>query len=58
MWTYSQTTGEFRGISGDVLARGYSGSGEGKNNPLLQAKPNVGPIPRGNWTIKIGRAHV
>lgn len=51
MWTYSQSTGEFRGAGGDVVSYGYSGNREGKNNPLLQAKPDTGPIPRGAWTI-------
>ena len=30
---------------------GYSGSGEGKNNPDMQSVRNVGPIPQGDWTI-------
>ena len=53
MWTYSQTSGAFRGGVGTtvIVSRGYSGAGEGKNNPMLQAKPNVGPIPQGRWTI-------
>lgn len=32
-------------------ALGYSGHGEGKNNPALQETPNVGPIPYGLWRI-------
>jgi len=49
-WTYSQTTGELQ-QDGEHVATGYSGAGEGKNNPAMQNLPNVGPIPRGNWTI-------
>jgi hypothetical protein len=30
---------------------GYSGHGEGKNNPAMQKVPNVGPIPVGKYTI-------
>lgn len=33
------------------LAVGYSGGGSGKNNPALEAIPDLGPIPRGRYTI-------
>jgi Protein of unknown function (DUF2778) len=49
-WTYSQQTGELQ-HDGTRVATGYSGSGEGKNNPQLERAPNVGPIPAGDWTI-------
>jgi hypothetical protein len=49
-WTYSQATGELQ-QDGEHVATGYSGTGAGKNNPVMQNVPNVGPIPRGNWTI-------
>jgi hypothetical protein len=49
-WTYSQTTGELQ-QDREHVATGYSGAGEGKNNPAMQNVANVGPIPRGNWTI-------
>jgi uncharacterized protein RhaS with RHS repeats len=28
---------------------GYSGTGDGRNNPEMQGVPNVGPIPQGPW---------
>jgi len=28
---------------------GYSGTGEGRNNPAAQHKVDVGPIPQGGW---------
>ena len=28
---------------------GYSGKGQGRNNPNMQGVPDVGPIPRGEW---------
>lgn len=34
-----------------IVGRGYAGHGEGVNNPDLQHVPNIGPIPRGRWTI-------
>jgi hypothetical protein len=49
-WTYSQKTGELQ-QDGKHVANGYSGAAQGKNNPVLENIPNVGPIPRGDWTI-------
>jgi hypothetical protein len=61
MWTYSQRTGDlwhhppdgplrYR-TPEDWIATGYSGHGEGLNNPAVERVPSVGPIPRGRWTI-------
>jgi len=49
-WTYAQKTGELQ-QDGKHVANGYSGAGNGKNNPAMQQVPNVGPIPQGDWTI-------
>ena len=49
-WTYAQRTGELQQDRKHV-ATGYSGAGEGKNNPQMESVHNVGPIPCGNWTI-------
>jgi hypothetical protein len=54
MWTYSDTTGEFR-HDGDFISKGYSGFGPGKNAPLLGKERNIGPIPAGKYSI--GPAH-
>lgn len=51
MWQYEQTTGVIS-LDGAYLARGYSGAGEGKNNPLMQDAHNVGPLPVGFYTIE------
>jgi hypothetical protein len=50
MWIYQQQTGELRrfGVLVDV---GYSGFGPGKNNPALEAQKDIGPIPRGMYSI-------
>lgn len=50
MWTYAQSTGQLS-RNGQPIAIGYSGFGEGKNNPALQGISDVGPIPRGDYTI-------
>jgi Protein of unknown function (DUF2778) len=49
-WTYAQKTGELQ-QDGKHVATGYSGANEGKNNPSMETVPDVGPIPRGDWTI-------
>ena len=52
MWTYSQGTGRLTDKNGKVVATGYSGKGQGKNNCDMQHVKNVGPIPRGLYTIE------
>ncbi len=47
MWTYCQKTGELL-QNGVLVATGYSGQGNGRNNPDLQEDHDVGPIPRGS----------
>jgi hypothetical protein len=50
MWTYVQKTGQLL-HDGQLVGTGYSGFDAGKNNPEMQAVPNVGPIPQGRWSI-------
>lgn len=49
---YEQSTGHWIGPTADSHAFGYSGHGEGLNNPALQGVRAVGPIPRGKWKIQ------
>lgn len=49
-WFYSQKTGILR-HNDTIESCGYSGKGEGKNNPAAQFKHNFGPIPRGEYQI-------
>ena len=51
MWIYSQATGRLWDDNGNLKAVGYSGNGSGKNNPARQGLKNVGPIPRGLYSI-------
>jgi hypothetical protein len=51
MWKYRQSTGELFDAADELAATGYSGSPEGKNDPDKQSTPDVGPIPRGTYTI-------
>jgi len=55
-WEYSQASGNISWINdqtGERVShgRGYSGHGEGLNNPALESRINVGPIPRGTYVI-------
>ena len=49
-FVYEQLTGKVL-LEGRVIGVGYSGHAEGKNNPLMQDKPDIGPIPRGWYTM-------
>lgn len=50
MWTYNSANGNLS-HNGELVGTGYSGNGLGLNNPSLEADPDVGPIPRGMYTI-------
>jgi len=50
-WKYSQSTGDLIGPAGSRVCIGYSGHGAGVDNPADEAIPDVGPIPRGEYTI-------
>jgi hypothetical protein len=53
MWTYQQIDGKWLRANGTLLAIGYSGAGDGKNNPDMQNVENVGPIPCGKYTMEL-----
>jgi hypothetical protein len=48
---YYQRTGKLIDDDGMLMCTGYSGLGEGKNNPDMQDVKAVGPIPRGEYSI-------
>jgi hypothetical protein len=50
MWTYEQSTGKLS-HNGVYICTGYSGLGEGKNNPRMEDDAGHGPIPKGLWHI-------
>lgn len=49
-WIYQQSTGNLT-HNGNLCDVGYSGAGEGKNNPDMDMVPYVGPIPDGLYDI-------
>lgn len=51
MWYWHQGRGVLT-RDGEIISRGYSGKGRGKNNPALEGIRGLGPIPRGLWRIK------
>lgn len=52
MWTYLSRYGTLL-QDGDVIATGYSGHGEGRNNPALQFVKDTGPIPEGIYEMTL-----
>lgn len=50
MWVYSIKTGMLT-HDGSFEGTGYSGRGAGRNNPNYDHIRNIGPLPRGVYTI-------
>lgn len=50
MWTYEDATGKLF-HDGVLVATGYSGLHEDKNNPAAENVKGMGPIPEGRWSI-------
>lgn len=49
-WLYRQSDGDLL-HDGEYVGTGYSGTGEGRNNPDMEEVEGVGPIPRGLYSI-------
>lgn len=56
VYVYSQKTGKLT-LGTTLIATGYSGHGEGVNNPDKEKVKNVGPIPAGDWIISAPRKY-
>ena len=52
-WEYSQSKGTIS-HDGQKVGMGYSGVGQGLNNPEMQSVKNIGPIPIGEYLIGPG----
>ncbi|MCI5211336.1 MAG: DUF2778 domain-containing protein, partial [Candidatus Electrothrix sp. ATG2] len=58
-WEYEQITGDLYYVDNEktteskrvLIAKGYSGNGLGRDNPLRDNVKNSGPIPAGVWKI-------
>jgi hypothetical protein len=55
-WSYSQSSGALS-HDGVPVGTGYSGNGEGLDNPHLQDVPDEGPIPEGIYAIGPASTH-
>ena len=55
-WQYNQKTGQLT-LNNKAVGVGYSGRGNGRNNPLFETASNIGPIPRGRYRIGPQRSH-
>jgi hypothetical protein len=51
MWTYCSVNGNLS-QNNRFVGKGYSGLGEGLNNPEWECVEGVGPLPRGHYTIE------
>lgn len=49
--TFSQSTGVL--TVGPIKWTGYAGRDAGKDNPAMQDRANVGPLPRGTYTVSL-----
>lgn len=51
MWTYRQGTGDLIAPDGNDAGTGWSGNGEGYNNPAFEKVHGKGPLPKGWYKI-------
>lgn len=54
MIQFSQSSGKYHFVDGDTiefLGCGWSGNGNGKNNPEMQHFVGIGPLPRGIYKM-------
>jgi hypothetical protein len=56
-WIYRQKTGALWSPDGEQVGTGYAGYAEGRNNPDLENVANIGPVPRGLYTIGASFKH-
>lgn len=49
--TFSQQRGILTDEEGIFLGLGWAGHGEGKNNPAMQDRRSLGPLPQGLYTV-------
>ncbi len=51
MFAWKQSTGTMTDQASNVVGKGYAGHHEGLNNPALQDRHGVGPLPQGRYMI-------
>ena len=55
--TYHQASGVIETPDGVTVAFGWAGNGEGKNNPAMQDKRGIGPLPQGLYVVGAWENH-
>jgi Tlde1 domain len=48
-WRFDVDRGTLYSPSGTIMAWGYSGFGQGRNNANMEQVHAIGPLPRGKW---------
>jgi hypothetical protein len=51
LWHFPEGGPEGTEGAAEFVGEGFSGGGEGENDPLYQLEKNVGPILEGEWSI-------
>lgn len=49
--TYNQTNGHLTNDDGVIVAEGWAGNGDGKNNHAMQDVKSIGPLPCGVYSV-------
>lgn len=49
--SYSQKSGKITAPDGRAIAAGWAGHGAGKNNPAMQDRVALGPLPQGIYVV-------
>lgn len=51
MFSYNQSIGKLVGADGKFWGFGFAGNGLGLNNPIMESKKMLGPIPVGKYKM-------
>jgi hypothetical protein len=51
VWVYHQSSGALHS-DGQLIATGYAGTAEGRNNPAMEMVRSIGPLPAGLYAIR------
>jgi hypothetical protein len=54
---YSQASGLVTDDTGQFVAKGWAGCGDGKNNPAMQMVHETGPLPQGIYRVEAWGRH-
>ena len=55
--TYSQSDGTLTNYEVNVIANGWAGHGQAKNNPFMENERSLGPLPKGLYRVGEWQTH-